>query len=71
MIALSGCARKNADRELARVVAFIQGKADANRGCDQRAAYILDRVCADLAAKKHRDLAADVPVEPFTGVGGG
>lgn len=66
MIALSGCARKNADRELARVLAFIEKRIQYERttlspesftGQDRVAAVTsaLGALHADLAALRHRE----------------
>ncbi len=61
MIALAGCAKRNADRELARVLALIRRRADAAR--DEAVEAALRQLRDDLAVLEHRDLIPDLP--PF------
>lgn len=61
MIALSGCAKRNADRELARVLALIKRRADAAR--DEAVEAALRQLRDDLAVLEHRDVTPDLP--PF------
>ncbi len=79
MIALSGCAKRNADRELARVVAFIDARLaqsqalPADGPIEEVVASAVNLTLAavrdSLAAHAHRNLApesrlADQPTDP-------
>ena len=60
MIALSGCAKRNADRELARVLAFIDKRVSSIRAADAAAKVAefhsreLEDIRADLERLEHR-----------------
>lgn len=60
MIALAGCAKRNADRELARVLAFIDRRVAAIRAADREAKVEefycpeLDDIRAGLERLEHR-----------------
>lgn len=66
MIALAGCAKRNADRELARVLAFVEKRIQCERTAltpesftsqDRVGAVTsaLGALYADLAALRHRE----------------
>lgn len=61
MIALSGCAKRNADRELARVLALIEQRVQSAKSLC--AINALRALSDDLAAHAHRNLTPDLP--PF------
>lgn len=73
MIALSGCAKRNADRELARVVAFIDARlAAAAKNPPRHPVEVVAWTAIDetlkalresLAALRHREVTPDLP--PF------
>ena len=72
---MSGCAKRNADRELARVVAFIEKRIEYERASVESGEIVrFDRVSAvtaslgalhaDLSARRHRDLTPALPAPP-------
>lgn len=62
MIAMSGCAKRNADRELSRVLVLVARRIAEAPTSDVRHTLALLRV--DLEQRKHRDSPADEPPRP-------
>lgn len=67
MIALSGCARKNADRELARLLALVDRHVRSAKS--QCAIEALRALADDATALKHRALEAQPPARAGADVG--
>lgn len=61
MIALSGCAKRNADRELARLLALVERHVQgAKSACAIEALRALASDAAALEHRKHPETAPDV-----------